>query len=138
MPTIAQIPSIPAMNLAELLQAIQERRVAVMDFASITDKRNQVRIVALNDAAQAVLKVATSAAQPSLTNSAKLTAQTPFGWPQEGHHSKPEPFDLARFEYAITENARKQDSVRPEGDGWQSLDWVRHDLTEEVLWRRLR
>ena len=59
-------------------------------------------------------------------------------WPQEGWHRKLEPFDTERFEYAVTEGPRKQDTPPPDGDGWMELDWYRTDFTDEALWRRVK
>lgn len=60
-------------------------------------------------------------------------------WPQSGYHNdKLDDFDEEKYEYTTTENQRKCESNPPPGDGWEELDWIRWDYTEDVLWRRLR
>jgi hypothetical protein len=59
-------------------------------------------------------------------------------WIEGGVHGRLEPFDVTRFEYITTTNARKAYSNPPDGSGWEELDWYRDDFSEEILWRRIR
>lgn len=59
-------------------------------------------------------------------------------WPQQGHHTSPERFDEAKYEYETTEGPRKGHVPPPDGSGWEEIDWVRDEFTDTALWRRLR
>ena len=64
------------------------------------------------------------------------SCQTSVPWPQNGIRRNLEPFDTTKYDYEVTENPRKQESIPPSGEGWTEIDWDRHALTESVLWRR--